>query len=125
MQQSEKHRWDAREDGDPIALDNLEYLLGVETRNQRERGTHMQRDIHHGALSERMEHGQHCQRHVIGHAAEDMAVHVSFMNRFRCVSSAPFGLPVVPDVYRITAVSSPAVASVSNFGSPVMSSAKL
>jgi hypothetical protein len=28
-----------------------------------------------------------------------------FTNRFECVSSAPFGLPVVPDVYRITAVS--------------------
>ncbi len=37
--------------------------------------------------------------------------------RLSCVSSAPFGFPVVPDVYRITAVSSPATSTTSPAGS--------
>src|SRR5512134_3254179 len=34
-----------------------------------------------------------------------------FIATLACVSSAPFGLPVVPDVYRITAVSLASVAT--------------
>ena len=37
---------------------------------------------------------------------------IAFIVRLKCESSAPFGWPVVPDVYSMTAVSSGAVACV-------------
>jgi hypothetical protein len=39
---------------------------------------------------------------------------IAFSVMFRCVSSAPFGCPVVPDVYRMTAVSYGSVGNVGN-----------
>ncbi len=41
---------------------------------------------------------------------------MALVTMLKCVSSAPLGCPVVPEVYRMTAVSSGAVASVGNTG---------
>ena len=54
-----------------------------------------------------------------------VAVTEAFFRMLACVSSAPFGVPVVPEVYRITAVSSSARGATSGAGVQVATSSSV
>ena len=58
------------------------------------------RAVHRAGLPERVEQREGAEEHVVlAHLAELLGHALAeFLYRFECVSSAPFGLPVVPDV---------------------------
>jgi hypothetical protein len=55
------HRRDALEDGDAVALDDLERLAGVEARDQREQAAGVERRVQAARLPERVEQGQRAE----------------------------------------------------------------
>ena len=83
-----------------VALDDLERLVGVEARQHGDRRADAHRAVHRAGLAERVEQRQRAEEHVLlAHLAELLATRpASCVDRFACVSSAPFGFPVVPDV---------------------------
>ena len=93
------HRRHALEDRDLVAGDDLERLARVEARDQRQAGAVGDGGVEPARLPERVEQRQRAEDHVLLVDPDQLRRSPwQFSRRLSCESSAPFGVPVVPDV---------------------------
>ena len=94
------HRRHAEEDAHAVALHDRQRLGRVEARQQRQARAAHQARVHRRRLPEAVEQRQRTEDHVVRRSIWISVSSFVFALpcRFACVSSAPFGLPVVPDV---------------------------
>ena len=99
VEQGAEHRRHAVEVGDPVALHRRQRLAGVEFGHQGEAGADPERGVHPHRLAEGVEEGQGAEDDVArGDLAGRAGGDVGVAEEVGWVSSAPFGLPVVPEV---------------------------
>ena len=85
--------------GDAVALHRRQRLAGVEAGEQGEAGADPQRGVHADRLPEGVEERQGAEDDVAGADSQVVREEISALReRLKWVSSAPFGLPVVPEV---------------------------
>ena len=100
VEQRVVHRRHALEDRDLVALDDLERLARLEARDQRQARADADGGVEPAGLPEGVEQRQRAEQDVLlGRLGERRRARSrQFSDRLSCVSSAPFGVPVVPDV---------------------------
>ena len=105
-----------------MPFDRVDDRLGLELRDEHYRAAETHANVEHAGQPEHVERRQHGYADVVVVEPEQLARYRAVHEELEVVSSAPFGFPVVPLVWMITAVSSALAGSISPVSSAKYSS---